>query len=70
MKVLVSGAGGFLGGYLVADLLGQGHDVLGLDNHSKYGRIVRSYDAESRFRMVEGDAKDAGDVGATVGFAE
>lgn len=28
MKVLVTGAGGFLGGYLVARLLEQGHDVL------------------------------------------
>lgn len=64
MKVLVSGAGGFLGGYLVSDLLAQGHTVVGLDNHSKYGRIARSYDADPRYRLVEGDAKDAALVGS------
>ena len=31
MTILVTGAGGFIGGHLVADLLGQGHDVRGVD---------------------------------------
>lgn len=31
MKVLVAGGGGFIGGYLVADLLYQGHDVRVVD---------------------------------------
>ena len=31
MTVLVTGAGGFIGGHLVADLLGQGKDVRAVD---------------------------------------
>lgn len=60
MKVLVTGASGFIAGYLVEELLAQGYDVVGLDNLSKYGRLVRSYGANPRFRLVEGDAKDVG----------
>ena len=58
MKVLVTGAAGFICGYLVQDLLDAGHDVIGLDNFSKYGRIAKSYDAHPCYRFVEGDAKD------------
>ncbi|AVT36407.1 NAD(P)-dependent oxidoreductase [Plantactinospora sp. BB1] len=57
--VLVTGSAGFIGGYLVEELLGRGHDVVGLDNHSKYGPVAHSYDDHPRFRFVEGDARDA-----------
>src|SRR2546421_5460693 len=59
MKVLVTGASGFICGYLVADLLRAGHEVVGIDNFSKYGPVRRSYDSDPRYRLVEGDAKDA-----------
>ena len=58
MKVLVSGSSGFIGGYVVEELLERGHDVVGIDNHSKYGRISKSYDDHPRYRLVEGDAQD------------
>ncbi|TMC64235.1 MAG: NAD-dependent epimerase/dehydratase family protein, partial [Chloroflexi bacterium] len=38
MKVLVTGAAGFICGYLVGELLEHGHEVVGIDNFSKYGR--------------------------------
>jgi UDP-glucose 4-epimerase len=58
MKILVTGAAGFINGYLVPDLLEAGHEVIGLDDFSKYGRLTKSYDDHPRYRFVEGDAKD------------
>src|SRR5579871_2690973 len=58
MKILVTGAAGFICGYLIQDLLGAGYEVVGLDNFSKYGRAERSYDAHPRYRFIEGDAKN------------
>ena len=58
MKVLVTGSAGFIAGYLVQELLERGHDVVGVDNFSKYGEVEKSYGAHSRYRFVRGDAKD------------
>jgi nucleoside-diphosphate-sugar epimerase len=41
-RIVVSGSAGFVGGYLVQELLARGHEVVGIDNHSKYGRVARS----------------------------
>jgi nucleoside-diphosphate-sugar epimerase len=57
-KVLVTGSAGFIGGYLVEELLRRGHEVIGLDNYSKYGPVRRGYDDDPRYRFVEGDARD------------
>ena len=58
MRILVTGAAGFINGYLVPELLDHGHEVIGLDNFSKYGPTRHSYDGHPRYRLVEGDAKD------------
>ena len=60
MKILVTGAAGFINGYLVPELLEAGHEVIGLDDFSKYGPLTKSYDAHPCYRFVEGDAKDVG----------
>jgi len=57
-KVLMTGSAGFIGGYVVEELLGRGHEVVGLDNFSKYGRVTHSYDDHPGYRLVEGDARD------------
>ena len=59
MKVLVTGAAGFICGYLVAELLDAGHEVVGVDNFSKYGPVRRTFEDDPRYRLVEGDAKNA-----------
>ncbi len=58
MKILVTGSAGFVGGYLVQELLDRGHEVIGLDNYSKYGKVEKSYDNHPNYRFAEGDAKD------------
>jgi len=40
-------------------LLEAGHDVVGVDNFSKYGPVRRGHDEDPRYRLVEGDAKDS-----------
>jgi nucleoside-diphosphate-sugar epimerase len=57
-KVLVTGSAGFIGGYVVEELLGRGHEVVGLDNYSKYGPVTHSYDDDPGYHFVEGDATD------------
>jgi nucleoside-diphosphate-sugar epimerase len=57
-KVLVSGSSGFIGGYVVQELLARGHEVVGVDNYSKYGRVAHSYDDHPGYRLVEADARD------------
>ena len=59
-QVLVSGSAGFIGGYVVEELLNRGYAVVGLDNFSKYGKVRKSYDDNPRYRLVEGDARDVG----------
>ena len=57
-KVVVSGSAGFIGGYLVEELLRRGYAVVGVDNFSKYGKVRKSYDDHPRYLLVEGDARD------------
>src|SRR5512142_262796 len=58
MKILVTGSAGFICGYLIQELLQAGHEVVGLDNFSKYGRLTKSYDSHRQYTFVQGDAKD------------
>lgn len=57
-RVLVTGSAGFIGGYVVEDLLARGYAVTGIDNYSKYGPVAKSYDSHPRYRFVEGDVRD------------
>jgi UDP-glucose 4-epimerase len=58
MKVLVTGAAGFIAGYLIEELLENEYEVIGIDNHSKYGELIKSYDQHPNYTFIKGDAKD------------
>jgi len=59
MKVLITGGAGFIGSHLAERLVGQGHEVLAVDNLST-GRLenIESLDGNPHFGFVEGDVCD------------
>lgn len=60
--VVVTGAAGFIGGYVVKELLRRDYTVIGVDNYSKYGRVIRSYDNHPLYQFVEADVRDTGQL--------
>ncbi|MDA8164481.1 MAG: NAD(P)-dependent oxidoreductase [Desulfobacteraceae bacterium] len=55
MKVLVTGAGGFIGSHLVENQLAQGHEVVALDLHLDRLGHLRGH---ARCTLAEGDLRD------------
>ena len=64
MKVLVTGAAGFIGSHVAGQLLARGDEVIGLDNFNDYYDPARKRANEARlsahpnFRMVEEDIRN------------
>jgi UDP-glucose 4-epimerase len=59
-KVLVTGSAGFIGGYVVDELLRRGYAVVGVDNYSKYGKVTKSYDGHPDYTFHAEDAQNVG----------
>jgi nucleoside-diphosphate-sugar epimerase len=57
-KVVVTGSAGFIGGYIVEELLAKGYQVVGVDNYSKYGPVKKSYDNDPNYELIVGDVQD------------
>jgi UDP-glucose 4-epimerase len=57
-KILVTGSAGFIGGYVIEELLQHGWEVVGVDNYSKYGIVEKSYDAHPAYTFVQMDVKE------------
>jgi len=56
-RVLITGAKGFIAGYLIDYLLCRGYSVIGIDDYSKYGYIKKSYDDDIDFEFHEMDVR-------------
>jgi nucleoside-diphosphate-sugar epimerase len=56
--IVLTGSEGFIGGYIVQEALQQGYKVIGIDNFSKYGKIIRSFKENSNYEFVLGDCRD------------
>ena len=60
MRILVTGAAGYIGCMLIPDLLNEGHDVVGLDTFTRNDTVLAGLCADARFDPVRGDARDVG----------
>lgn len=58
MKVLATGAAGFICTHLIPDLLDAGHEVVGVDDGSRYGRTHHEYDDHPKYRFEAVDVRD------------
>lgn len=54
MKILVTGAAGFIGFHITKRLLSEGHDVVGIDNLNDYYDVTLK---ESRLAILSKDEK-------------
>ena len=57
-NILWTGSHGFIAGYAINRLLEAGHNVWGIDNFWKYGKMSKTYDTHPNFHFTEMDAKD------------
>ncbi len=58
MRILITGAAGFICGHLIPELLNANHDVIGVDDLGRYGATAHPYDSHPRYRFVHGDVRD------------
>jgi UDP-glucuronate 4-epimerase len=73
MKIVVTGAAGFIGSHTCERLVSRGHEVVGLDAFDEYlysadlkRRNARELEALPRFRLVEGNICDPAAVAAVI----
>ena len=67
MRILVTGAAGFIGSNLVDRLLADGHDVVGFDNFSTgQERFLESAGRSSRFHLERGDLLHAASLSSVM----
>jgi len=68
LKILITGAAGFIGSHLSENLLDEGHQIVGFDNFDPfYDRSIKERNLEKSlknelFTLVEGDLNDLSDM--------
>ena len=58
MKILVTGAAGYIGSILVPQLLKKGHDVIGIDNFMYNQTSLLDCCHDEKLTVIRGDARD------------
>lgn len=64
MRILVTGAAGFIGSHLTEQLLNMGHSVIGIDNFDPFydrkikERNIATAETHPQFNLIEGDILD------------
>lgn len=60
MKVLLTGATGFIGSYIMKEFLGAGHEIVGYDNVMDHTSIQMLFSPEelAEIPLVQGDVRD------------
>lgn len=57
-NILLTGSRGFISGYVIDELLRKDHFVVGIDNDWKYGKQIKSFDSNKKYKHICGDVKD------------
>ena len=57
-NILWTGSHGFIAGYAINRLLEEGHNVWGIDNFWKYGKISKTYDEIVSLRRCNIESND------------
>jgi nucleoside-diphosphate-sugar epimerase len=58
VKILITGAAGYIGSVLVADLLKHGHEVIAVDNFMYNQASLLDCCADKKLTLIRGDARD------------
>jgi nucleoside-diphosphate-sugar epimerase len=70
MKILITGAGGYIGSVLIPHLLAAGHEIVALDNYPDGGTQLVTNCANPKFAPVRADARDERVLDDLVGKAD
>ena len=63
MKILITGAAGFIGSNLCEYMLEKGHTVVGFDNFATgHAHNLNDFDKHPNFSFMEGDIRDLEDL--------
>ena len=67
MRILISGAAGFLGSHLTDLLLSQGHEVIGVDNFiTGKPQNIKHLEANPRYRFIRHDVIEPWDIAGPI----